>query len=204
MLFHEYEACLNIGGFANISFRHHEQRIAFDICAANIVLNLLCHKIGLAFDQDGNIAACHSINTALLNQLNEIDFFKKEYPKSLGFEFVEQAILPILFEGKYDEQTLIATFTKHIADTVLSDLKRYNISSVLITGGGAYNSHLIRLLKQEKNIAFHLPSKDIIEFKEAICFAFLGLLRYHQLPNTLASVTGAKANSVGACIYSGL
>jgi anhydro-N-acetylmuramic acid kinase len=203
LLFNQYEACLNLGGFANISFSSNNSRVAYDICAANLVLNALCNQLDLDYDKDGAIAASHPVNHTLLEQLNQLEYFQKSFPKSLGFEFVDQVIMPLLQSSEKDVNVQIATFTKHIADRIIFDLNKYKINSLMVSGGGAYNKKLMGLIKEGARFEINIPSDEIIEFKEAICFAFLGLLRYFNEPNTLASVTGAIRNSVGACIYSG-
>ena len=76
---------------------------------------------------------------------------------------------------------------------------------MLVTGGGAFNLFLIKLLKEkavaELNLEIVLPEKNIIDFKEAILMVLLGVLRLENLPNCFASVTGAKRDTVGGAVY---
>ena len=203
LLFTEFEACLNLGGIANISFSNKlKKRIAFDICICNIALNYLAEKKGKPFDKDGKMAKKGKINTPLLKKLNAFDYYTKRGSKSLGFEWFESTILPLLSPLKNNviEDTL-ATFSEHIAIQISSVLNKNKINNILVTGGGVLNTHLIQLIKQKTKCKISIPPNEIINFKEALIFAFLGYLRINEKINTLKSVTGAKQNSIGGTIY---
>lgn len=190
-LFAAYDACVNIGGFANISFEQDGQRLAYDICAVNIVLNELCHSLGKAFDRDGAIAASAQVDHKLLQQLNSLPYFCELPPKSLGFEWVEHEIKPLLQASGLGTEDLIATFTEHAALQMGEVLDRQGLKKVLFTGGGVHNSHLMKRCAAQCQAQLLVPDKQIIDFKEALIFAFLGVLRHLGQPNILASVTGA-------------
>lgn len=199
LLFSNYRYCLNLGGFSNISFQEKNQRVAFDICPVNIVLNHYANKIGLAYDESGKIASTGEINNQLLQRLNELDFYKKEYPKSLGLEWVQQYVFPIIDEFESDIPSILRTFVEHIAIQISKIVDHY---SILVTGGGAFNSFLIHRLEAKTNIKISLPNKQLIDFKEALIFAFLGVLRFDNQVNCLSSVTGAlKDHSSGVIFY---
>ncbi len=204
LLFTEYEACLNLGGFANISFDLEGIRRSFDVAPVNIVLNLLANKIGAPYDKGGLLAQEGKEITQLLHTLNAIDFYKQPFPKSLGTEWLHQEFLPNI-QNDQDPGDLLHTCTIHIAyqlSVVINSLLP-DSSKILVTGGGAYNDFLIRTLKEflARDISLVTPSQEIIDFKEAIIFGFLGALRLNNEINTLASVTGASIDSSGGIIY---
>lgn len=200
-LFHNINAFLNIGGFSNISFHRNKNIEAYDVCPSNIMLNYLASFINLAFDNEGKIASSGSVIEELFSQLNNIPYYNMCPPKSLGREWFEKYIVPLLNTDKYAINDLLRTATEHIAYQIFECFKSKNENKILITGGGALNSFLISRLKYYIGDAAVLPDKLTIEFKEAIIFGFLGLLRWLNKDNTLASVTGASRNSVGGCIY---
>ncbi len=199
-LFSEYNACLNLGGFANISFK--ETSKAFDICPCNMVMNLLANEIDLPFDNEGEIAANGIINNELLLAFNNIDFYKKQGAKSLGIEWVNNQFLPILngFENILLADKM-ATLSEHIAMQIAAVLNTNNIESVLVTGGGAFNSVLINNIQNKTKTEIIIPNSKIINFKEALIFAFLGVLRIRNENNILKTVTGAKTDSMGGALY---
>jgi anhydro-N-acetylmuramic acid kinase len=193
-LFAEFDYCLNLGGFANISFEETGNRIAFDICPVNIVLNELVKILNLDYDKDGALAQSGKLIEPLLNKLEELDYYRRPYPKSLGREWVIEHILPILHNDSISMEDKLYTFTFHVACRISEVIDR-NPGRVLVTGGGAYNAFLINLLKQKSYSELVLPDSILIEFKEALIFAFLGLLRFRNEINCLASVTGAESDS---------
>lgn len=199
LLFSEYEACLNIGGIANVSYDQNGQRIAYDICIANQALNYLANQKGLKYDKDGLLARNGAIDEALLAALNSNAFFKQKAPKSLGREFFE-AEQKHLFKGK-DISDLLATFTEHIAMQIEESLKALPKGKLLITGGGALNKYLVERIQHHTIHQVVIPEKQIIEYKEALVFAFLGLLKLEGITNVLCSVTGAESDSCSGKIW---
>lgn len=201
ILFSDYDACLNLGGFSNISFKRMEKRIAFDICPVNIVLNKLAEKLGMPFDKDGNIAKSEKINEELLKTLNNLDYYNQPPPKSLGIEWCIENIFPLFEKMNAPTEELISTFTQHSAQQIAEVLNKNSIKNVLITGGGVYNSHLIEIIKSLTETEIILPEENLIEFKEALLFGLLGLLRIENQVNVLKSVTGAsKDHSSGIVV----
>lgn len=200
LLFGNYDACLNLGGISNISFEYKNQRIAFDISPFNLVFNWLSQKLGLEFDPDGIYASKGRLNIDLLNALNQVEFYSKEPPRSLGKEWMDKNVLP-LFENYPDSiENHLHTFTIHVSIQIAEILKKYSIKNVLITGGGTYNKFFIDQLKKVTQTKIIIPTEVIINFKEAIIFALLGVLRIRDEINVLSSVTGATRNSIGGVI----
>lgn len=201
LLYPHFDACLNLGGFANISLDNTAgQRIAFDISPANMPLNQLARQLQLEFDPDGQMARKGQLIPSLLNQLNALSFYQDLPPKSLGREWYLAHFAPLLSNHEKIED-LLHTCVHHISDQLATTLNNYAIKRVLVTGGGALNGFLMECLQQKTTAQLHLPDKTSICFKEAIIFAFLGLLRYLQTPNCWTSVSGASKNSIGGAIY---
>jgi len=202
LLFSEDDFCINLGGFANISFdNENNERIAFDICPVNIVVNELVKPFRKDYDEDGKIGKSGKINIELLNELNNIPFYSEKAPKSLGREYSEKYHLPIIEKYNITQEDKIRTFYKHIAVQISEVLKTKENSKVLVTGGGTHNSFLISEIQKETKNKLIIPSNEIIDFKEAIIFAFLGFLRINEGVNTLKSVTGAKKNNIGGSVF---
>ena len=200
LLFSEFEYCLNLGGIANISFEKNGKRIAFDICACNIVLNVLAEKKGMSFDEDGKMARAGFVNEQLLNELDALAYYHHPFPKSLGREDIDREIFPLLEKANLSVEDAAATFCRHIANQI-SRIVEGSSNKMLVTGGGAYHSLLVEQIKHSCDVQVIVPERKIIEFKEAIIFAFLGVLRMRNEVNALSSVTGAKKDSSGGAIY---
>lgn len=192
ILFSEYDACLNLGGFSNISLKLNDKRIAFDITPVNIVLNKLAQNFNQSFDINGYLAKQGKIDTELLNKLNSLDFYSQTHPKSLGIEWCNEKIFP-LFEG-LDSKDILATFTEHAAEQISKIFNQYQLKNVLFTGGGTYNSYLIEKIKEKTSSEIIIPEKEIIDFKEALIFAFMGILRINNEINVLSSATGSSSD----------
>lgn len=203
LLFSEYDYCLNLGGFANVSYEYKGKRIAYDICPVNIVMNAICESIGKPFDDGGLMAKEGLVSRYLLNELNELAYYKQTLnaPKSLGKEWVIKNVDPLLDCYELAEPDLLRTFCEHIAFQIGRSLKDKPQGKLLITGGGAYNSFLIDCIKQQTMHQLIIPDKKTIEFKEALIFAFLGVLRMRNEINCLASVTGAQKDNCGGAVY---
>lgn len=205
LLFSEYDACLNLGGIANVSFEENGKRIAFDICAVNIVANELALKVGKKYDDKGKIGESGKLNKQLLDELNNLDFYKQLFPKSIGREWIEEAVFPILNKYTISMEDKLCTFYEHISIQITAVLQKIKMQNrpinILATGGGAYNTYLIERIRKVSAQQILIPEEKIIEFKEALIFAFLGVLRTRGEINTLCSVTGASRDSVGGALY---
>ena len=198
LLFSEFDFCLNLGGFANVSTNFNRNRIAYDICPVNIVLNHYIRKLGLNYDDEGKIASEGMISVKLLNQLNALEFYKETYPKSLGLEWVNNTVFPLIDTFKLEIQDVLKTFVEHIAIQIASEINKKHTGSVLITGGGVYNIYLMDRIEAHSIQKIIVPKNEVVEFKEAVIFGFLGVQKLRNEVNCLSSVTGAiKDHSSG-------
>ena len=196
LLFPKHKYCINLGGFANISIKKNKEIIAFDICPANIVLNDICKELGIEYDYNGDISREGKIVPTLLQQLNQLDFYIKKAPKSLGREWVEKHISPILKNHKPED--MLCTFCEHIAIQIGKFLAD---ESALFTGGGVFNSFLMGRIRFHSKAKIIIPNKELIEFKESLIFAFLGVLRLRNEVNCLKTVTGADRDNCAGVIH---
>ncbi len=201
LLFPEHDFCLNLGGFANISTQLQNHRIAYDICPVNIVLNKYVRTIGLAYDDGGQMASTGRVNQSLLQALNNLDFYSATYPKSLGLEWVNEHVFPLIDSFKLKLKDVLRTYVEHIAIILALEINKTKHATVLVTGGGTYNTFLIQRLKQQTANKISIPNKAVIDFKEALIFGFLGVLKLRGEVNCLKSVTGARKNHCSGQIY---
>lgn len=202
LLFSQYRYCLNLGGFSNISFEEIDRRIAFDICPVNTVLNFYANRLGFEYDAGGKIAQKATIIQPLLEELNALEFYRLPYPKSLGFEFVKETVLPMMENYQESDEDKLATFTEHTALQIANVVRLTGNGELLITGGGAYNDFLIGRIKQllpDTKVA--IPDDKTIQFKEALIFALLGVLKLRDEVNVLSSVTGAQKDHSSGVMY---
>lgn len=197
-LFSGYTYCLNLGGFINISYDENGKRLAYDIAPLNYVMNRIASREHLAYDAGGALAARGNYIDDLGEQLDQLDYYSQSAPKSLGREWVEQFITPLLHE-RYSSADILHTFCVHAARQTAKCCT--NKGTMLITGGGAYNTFFIEELKKVCLPEIVLPSNAVIEFKEALVFAYLGLLRVQGNVNALSSVTGATMDSISGSIF---
>ena len=203
LLFADYDFCLNIGGFSNISYEDGGCRQAFDISPVNYVLNHYCRQHGLEFDRDGLTARSGTVDRTLLERLDSLPFYAKTGAKSLGREWVEKEIFPIIDSRKLAFADLLATFTEHAARQVARVVKRVGKPSptMLVTGGGAMNVYLVERIRHLSGCTVKIPPRQIIEFKEALIFAFLGALYMAGEASCLRSVTGAACDNIGGMLF---
>ena len=157
--------------------------------------------LGLAYDEDGNLARKGNINFPLLETLNKLEYYQVQGPKTLGAEWVEEHINPVLEKFDITIQDKLRTFLEHAAIQISNIIEEHTISNALFTGGGVYNSFLIDLIRSKTECQISIPEKELIEFKEALIFGLLGLLRLQGKTNVLASVTGAKKDHSSGKIY---
>ena len=203
LLFANYPICLNIGGIANVSYDVDGQRIAYDICIANQALNFLSNRLSKPYDNDGIVARSGTVDNQLLTTLNSHPFYSQKYPKSLGREFFEENIKPLL-EKRDDVANMMATFVEHIAtqigNSIVETFQEMSLP-LLVSGGGAKNKYLVERIQAHTKHQVFVPADDIIDYKEALVFAFLGLLRSRNEINVLKSVTGAESDSSSGRIF---
>lgn len=199
LLFSEFEYCLNLGGFSNISTQLNDKRIAYDICPVNIVLNHYVQKLGKSYDNEGEIAASGEVHVELLDKLNSLEFYQLDFPKSLGLEWVKENVFPLIDIFNLSVPEILRTFVEHCAIQISSQF--YKRGKVLITGGGMYNSFLIDRIKSLSGNNIYMPDHNLIEFKEALIFGFLGVLKLRDEVNVLASVTGAQKNHSSGVVF---
>ncbi|WP_026726424.1 anhydro-N-acetylmuramic acid kinase [Flavobacterium sasangense] len=201
LLFSQYDYCLNLGGFSNVSFNEDGNRIAFDISPVNTVLNFYANELGFPYDDAGNLARYGNVNHELLHKLNDLDFYKAPYPKSLGMEFVNAEIFPLIYSYSIDVKDKLRTFVEHIAVQISKICSKPN-AKLFVTGGGAYNRFLIeRLHNYLPTTEVVIPDDKTIQFKEALIFGFLGVLRLLNEINVLSSVTGASKNHSSGVVF---
>ncbi len=200
-LFSEFDYCLNLGGFANISMQMHGNRIAFDVSPANLILNHIAAQKGKLFDKNGEMAATGIINHELLQTLNNLGYYHLPPPKSLGREWAEKEVIPMLTYYNVSPEDAACTFCEHIAIQIATCVVNDPARKMLITGGGAFNTYLLERLAANSRVKLIVPDAKTVNYKEALVFAFLGLLRIQEKPNSLASVTGASRNVSGGAVY---
>jgi len=200
-LFSNYEACLNLGGFANISFDKDGRRLAFDIGPCNLPINHYCQQLGLEYDDQGTIAAAHAHHDELFSQLNSLDYYQLKAPKSLGREWLEDVVFPIIEQFDISPEQKIATLNRHVAYQIAQSLKAHSLKKVLISGGGALNQTLIDSIGIWGEFEIEIAESQILHYKEALIFAYLGYLHQRGKVNVLASVTGAQRDHRSGILY---
>lgn len=202
LLFNQHTLCLNLGGIANLSFEKNGRRLAWDMACCNMVFDRLASLAGMAYDDEGKLAARGKVSESLLQQLNALEYYKKAPPKSLGREYFDAELWPLLLQSGLPIADQLATYAKHLAYQLHKIVTEHGLQgNMLVTGGGAYNRHLIRLFRLEQPMAVEVPEAALIEQKEAIIFAFLGLLRHLGEINVLSDVTGSRMDHCGGNLY---
>jgi anhydro-N-acetylmuramic acid kinase len=209
LLFNEYNYFLNIGGIANISIHKLNEVIAFDVCAANRVLNMLAQKMDLAYDNEGLISSQGRLNEDLLQKLNALEYYKLPAPKSLANSFGTDIVYPLLNSFNMNVEDTLCTYIEHICVQIKNSLQAFKedkVQYLFITGGGAFNTFLIKRLQKnldEINFEIVIPSNEVIKYKEALIMALLGALRWREQYTVLSSATGASRNSIGGALWLG-
>ncbi len=201
LLFHQFDACLNLGGIANISYKKEGKRLAFDCSPFNIPFNYYAQLLDQPYDKSGHLAASGVINHDLKAVILALPYFKKSHPKSLGIEWIKSVIYPITQSYKISQQDILATLSATFATVIAEAINKSKAKQVLITGGGAYNDFFIEQLRLLTDSKLQVPEKKVIDFKEALIFAFLAVLRIREEKNTLREVTGAKKSHRSGGLY---
>ena len=201
LLFGNYDACLNLGGIANISYRAGGKRVAYDICPCNMALNRLASRLGLPYDPEGSHARRGRCHGPLLEALGGIGYYAAPPPKSLGKEWLVSEYWPLVEAAPVPVEDLLCTVVSHTADQIARVLNRQRVATLLVSGGGAFNRFLLEKIGEyAPGVEITVPDALIVNYKEALVFAMLGYLRLTGRVNTLASVTGARCDSVGGTV----
>jgi anhydro-N-acetylmuramic acid kinase len=212
LLLGDYNYYLNIGGIANISFTENSTRIAFDVCPANRVLNMLANDAGKEFDENGALAAAGFVYAPLLAALNQLEYYGDPWPKSLANDFGTDVVYPMIKKAGISANDALRTYIEHIIVQIknaIGDVVRplqATGSRLLVTGGGAFNSFLVQRLKdelKEVHIDVVIPDENLVKYKEALIMALIGVLRWREEYNVLSSVTGAVRDSIGGALWNG-
>ncbi len=218
LLLGDYLFFLNLGGIANISFNDPNRYVAYDVCPANRVLNGLASRAGQPYDDGGAMARKGQVSSSLLQTLNSLEYYRLPYPKSLSNDFGTDVVLPIIGTGDFNTETALRTYTEHISEQVAATAAKlkseFSLKEVageteykmLVTGGGARNTFLVERLREALaplKIAVEVPDEELVDYKEAIIMALIGILRWREENNTIASVTGASRGSIGGAVWIG-
>lgn len=200
LLFSEFNMCLNLGGFANLSTVKDGKPVAYDICPCNILLNRIAREFGQEYDEGGKIAEQGSINYDLLSDLNSIDYYSQPYPKSLGREWINDNFWFRVRQSDASKEDRMKTLVDHIGQQIGQNIENLTDDStqsrVYVTGGGAFNTALIDHIKTHTDAEVIVPEAQVVEYKEALIFALLAILRVQNKPTVLASYTGAENDSI--------
>ncbi|MGW9686808.1 anhydro-N-acetylmuramic acid kinase [Flagellimonas sp. 2504JD1-5] len=206
LLFSDYDFCLNLGGISNMSFEKDGERIAYDIGLANMPLNYITQKIELDYDENGKMARSGKLDMELLQQLNLLEYYRLPYPKSTGYEWFTEKIVPLIETSKASENDLLNTFIRHNCEQIAIEVHKHAVnpqSKLFVTGGGALNQFFVDILQTKlgTSIEVVVPNKTLIAYKEALVFALMGVLRTESKINVLSSVTGATQDSCSGEIF---
>ncbi|MEX0315093.1 MAG: anhydro-N-acetylmuramic acid kinase [Allomuricauda sp.] len=206
LLFYDYEFCLNLGGISNMSFEKDGKRIAYDIGLANMPLNHITQKMGLDYDENGKLAKTGKLDEELLQNLNQLEYYKLPYPKSTGYEWFTEKIVPLIEASNSSEIDLLHTFIHHNCEQIATKVHKHIVkpqNKLFVTGGGALNHFFVETLKAKLGPSVHVAvtDKTLIAFKEALVFALMGVLRTENKINVLSSVTGATEDSCSGEIF---
>ena len=216
LLLKDYAMYLNLGGIANISFNTPDAYTAYDICPANRVLNIIANKANKAYDAGGAMAAMGQVDEGLLRKLNELEYYQQPSPKSLANDFGTDVVYPLVNSFGLPHNDELRTYVEHVVQQVKKAVEGRESSMVngetndgaklLVTGGGALNTFMVQRLKEELQaleVEVVVPDENLVQYKEALVMALIGVLRWRQEYNVLASVTGAKRDSIGGALWIG-
>ena len=217
LLLNDYDLFLNLGGIANISFNKAGESIAFDVCPANRVLNLIANEAGKPYDAGGQLAATGNVHYELLKKLNNLGYYQEPYPKSLANSFGVEVVYPLIRSFYLSPADALRTYVAHVVEQIKKAIsiqehmrtgpgQTATTRKLLVTGGGAFNSFVVHELQaaiNEFSIEVVVPDEKLVQYKEALIMALLGVLRWRQEYTVLPSVTGASRASIGGALWNG-
>lgn len=234
LLFRDHSLFLNLGGIANISFNNPDSYIAYDVCPANRVLNMLSALAGKEYDAGGQMASEGVVHEELLQKLNALPYYALPHPKSLANDFGTDEVFPIIQSFGLRIPDALRTYVEHIVQQIAKAVRdnrsgmtddrlettddrqpmteqltsnfKLQTSNLLVTGGGALNTFLVSRLEEELaplGIEVTVPDEKLVQYKEALVMALIGVLRWRQEYNVLSSATGARRDSIGGALWIG-
>ena len=233
ILLGEFEYFLNLGGIANISAsvdsvpnltiggsddngskstESTSVTIAFDVCPANRVLNLLSNEMGKEYDEGGQIARSGKVQDALLSELNQLEYYKLNFPKSLANDFGTDVVYPMIKRWGCSTADGMRTMVEHVVCQIRTSIEKFESNNakqekqLLATGGGAFNSFMVNRLTEtlrELGIKVVIPDENVVKYKEALIMGLMAVLRWREENNVFASVTGASRDSIGGAVWIG-
>jgi anhydro-N-acetylmuramic acid kinase len=209
LLLTDYDCYLNLGGIANLSFQKEGRYVAFDICPANRVLNMIIANEGKEYDRGGEMASTGKVNETVLQKLNALPYYRQPYPKSLANDFGTGEVYPLIDSFGLSTADALRTYVEHIVQQIRAAINPQSPtpnSKLLVTGGGAFNTFLVQQLSaalETMNMEVVVPDEKLVQYKEALIMAFIGVLRWRQEYNVLSSVTGAQRDSIGGALWIG-
>ncbi len=198
-------AVVNIGGMANITLLFDTLK-GWDIGCGNVLLDLHISKAeGKTYDKDGAFAKSGELNTVLLQAMLQDPYFAKLPPKSTGREYfnatwLEKYLKNFPMLNAVDIQRTLLELT---AQTIAETLNATSTTQAIICGGGAKNAFLMQRVSELCRCK--VLRSDALgfdgDFLEAMAFAWFAKLRIHKQKAKLATVTGAKKDSILGAIY---
>ncbi|MBT3602022.1 MAG: anhydro-N-acetylmuramic acid kinase [Candidatus Latescibacteria bacterium] len=208
---------LNIGGIANVTVLPKscgiEEVFAFDTGPGNMVIDGVVGAVTqgeMTYDKDGAIAQQGTPLQAVIDGLMDLDFFKKQPPKSTGRELFGDAMVQKMIRASDSAEDLVATATAWTATSIADALDRFvtprcKIDELVVSGGGAKNPELMAFLKEMLPCKV-LSSNDFgmqSEAKEAVAFALLAHETLNGRYGNVSGVTGASRRVVLGSITPG-
>ena len=207
----------NIGGIGNLTAmpagRGGDAVLAFDTGPGNMVMDALAQKLfGKPCDRNGTLAARGSVLETVLEQMLRDSYFAQQPPKAagreeFGREYAAKFLAACRRVSRKPEDAL-ATATALTSESIARSFERFVLPGMrdkaidyIISGGGARNATLMRMLKARleplgcklaTTEEFGLPA----EAKEAAAFALLAWLTWHQLPGNVPAATGATRPAI--------
>jgi anhydro-N-acetylmuramic acid kinase len=203
-----YGFFLNLGGIANLSSHVAGTFVAFDVCPSGRVLDSLAGLAGKKYDEGGTLTSSGKTDEGLLQRLNALAYYGMPYPKSLANDFGTDIVYPMILEAGLSPADALRTYTEHICVQIRNSIEGFGSGGgrLLATGGGAHNRYLIARLQEllePMQIEVVVPDKELVDNKEALVMALIGVLRWREERNVLASVTGASRDSIGGAVWIG-
>ena len=199
---------LNLGGFANITFKSQNKLVAYDTGPANYLIDLISRNyFGIEYDKNGSMAKANKVNNNALLAMLADNYFNQGFPKSTGFEKFNFSWLNKFIE-KFklnNKKVLLATVTQLTIVSISDEINKNHLDSpyIFFSGGGAKNTFIKRQilmrtgLTEIKNLPGNLDYKNL----EASAFAWFAMKREQSAMISKGYLTGAKKSRKLGTIY---